>query len=61
MEAQELTLHKNILRIILGGIIALSAAMFSKCSRRTAAAVVVGGGWCLLRGKQLNTSIALVA
>lgn len=45
MEAQELTLHKNILRIILGGIIALSALMFSKCNCRTAAAVVVGGGW----------------
>lgn len=45
MEARELTLHKNILRIILGGIIALSAAMFSKCSCRTAAAVVGGGWW----------------
>lgn len=48
MEAQELTLHKNIRHIILGGIIALSALMFSKCSRRTAVVVVVvvvGGGW----------------
>lgn len=46
MGAQELTLHKNILRIILGGISELSAAVFSKCSRRTAAvAAVVGGGW----------------